>query len=149
MTSFVILTTSQASILSSAKRRIESLPNTLSGTQRLRWASPSSNISKSSQRSSKERCQPSRRSRPSWGSPRNHPDEIFRQFVRTVMARDAAAGYKVGKLPPRSRRQLRGLAEGQNALRVQRKGLVHAAVAPPPRLRASGGFGRPNPRLSA
>ena len=47
--------------------------------------------------------------------------EIFRQFVRTVMARDAAAGYKVGKLPPRSRRQLRGLAEGQNALRVQRK----------------------------
>jgi hypothetical protein len=26
--------------------------------------------------------------------------EVLRQFVRTVMARDAAAAYEVGKLPP-------------------------------------------------
>jgi hypothetical protein len=38
------------------------------------------------------------------------------------MARDAPARYQIGKLPSRRRRQLRGLAKGQNALGIQRKG---------------------------
>ena len=42
--------------------------------------------------------------------------EVFRQFVGTVMARDAPARYQIGKLPSRRRRQLRGLAKEQNAL---------------------------------
>src|ERR1019366_5290002 len=91
MTSFVILTTSQASVLSSAKRRIESLPNTLSGTQRLRWAFPSSNTSRSSLSSSKERCRLSRRLRPSWGSPRSHEGLCGRDKKRRTLG---------GKRPP-------------------------------------------------
>ena len=47
--------------------------------------------------------------------------EVFRQFVGTVMASDAPARYEIGKLPSRRRRQLRGLAKGQNALGVQRQ----------------------------
>jgi hypothetical protein len=47
--------------------------------------------------------------------------EVFRQLVGTVMARDASARYEIGKLPARRRRQLRGLAKGQNALGIQRK----------------------------
>src|ERR1039458_3128744 len=47
--------------------------------------------------------------------------EVFRQFVGTVMARDAPARYEIGKLPARRRRQLRRLAKGQNALGIQRK----------------------------
>ena len=47
--------------------------------------------------------------------------EVFRQFVGTVMARDAPARYQIGKLPSRRRRQLRGLAKGQNALGIQRQ----------------------------
>src|ERR1035438_7720400 len=47
--------------------------------------------------------------------------QVFRQFVGTVMPRDAPACYQIGKLPARRRRQLRGLAKGQNALGIQRK----------------------------
>ena len=38
------------------------------------------------------------------------------------MAGDTTARCEVGKLPPRSRGQLRGLPKGENALGVERKG---------------------------